>query len=245
MKTYIAYFDFLGYKQFILNNENEHIRRRIGHILRDLEYALGLGKHKEAQYGVIADISKSNLHCLNISDTIILWTKDDSIESLQELLDVCFIFNYREVRYNFPARGAIVYGEIDLISHFYESEQKGTYNINSVYGKGLVNAHLIAESLNLSGCIIDNSAIEKIKEFENWEVLIEKYAVLYNVPHKDDIFLDEFIFRLYENKTINEETFKNSSNGIESTFTADTKGMSERAKELLNNTISFLKSFVE
>jgi hypothetical protein len=75
--------------------------------------------------------------------------------------------------------------------------------------------------------------------------LIEKYAVLYNVPHKDDIFLDEFIFRLYENKTINEETFKNSSNGIESTFTADTKGMSERAKELLNNTISFLKSFVE
>lgn len=246
MKKFIAYFDFLGYKQFILNNDNEYIRRRIGHILRDLEVALGLGKFKDTQYGVVSDIRNSNLHCLNISDTIILWTKDDSSESLQELLEVGFNFNFREVRYNnFPLRGAIVYGEIDLISHLYESEQKGTYNINSVYGKGLVNAHLIAESLNLSGCIIDKSVIERIREFENWETLIEKYATLYHVPHKDDIYLDEFIFRLYENKTINEETFINLSKEIISAFTADNKKMNQRAIEIMSNTINFLKSFVE
>ena len=244
MKRYIAYFDFLGYKQFILNNEQEYIRTRILQILRDIEAALGQGEYKEAKHGIIADISKSNLHCLNISDTIILWTKDDSFESFQEILNVSFTFNWRQVRLNFPIRGALVYDEIDLISHYNETDKGSSYNINSIFGKGLVNAHLKAECLDLAGCVIDSSIIEKIKEFEGWEDVVNKFASCYDVPYKDSKTVYEYILRLYSNETINEEVFNNTKPDIVGAFSCDNKGMSPRAQQILDNTLIFLESFV-
>jgi hypothetical protein len=47
MERFIAYFDFLGYKEFILKNDSKHLRTRAGHILRDIEISLGQGKYKE------------------------------------------------------------------------------------------------------------------------------------------------------------------------------------------------------
>jgi len=44
MKRFVTYFDFLGFKIFILNNDSEYIRTRIGHVLRDIEFSLGQGK---------------------------------------------------------------------------------------------------------------------------------------------------------------------------------------------------------
>lgn len=83
MERFIAYFDYLGYKEFILNNDSKHLRTRAGHILRDIEASLGQGKYKEPHNGIIvADLSETRINCLNISDTVIFWTNDNSIESL-------------------------------------------------------------------------------------------------------------------------------------------------------------------
>jgi hypothetical protein len=215
MNCYITYFDFLGFKKFILNNDSDYIRIRVGHILRDIETALGQGEFKDVPYGIISDISKSKLNCLNISDTIILWTNDDSFDSFAELLKVSFDFNWHCVRYNFPVRGAIVYDEIDLISHFQKTDNGGTYNINSIFGKGLVNAHIKAEDLNLAGCVIDNSIIGKIKEYANFEKLLDEYAILYKVPYKENSISDsEYLLRLFVNKPLNQEVFEISKKNI-------------------------------
>jgi len=241
MKRYLAYFDFLGFKNFILNNDSDYIKRRIGHILQDIETAIGQGEIDITDYGAVANISKSKLNCLNISDTVIFWTRDDSFESFKELLKVSFDFNWRVTCYHFPIRGAIVYDEIEIISGYHETENGGTYNVNSIYGKGLVNAHIKAENLNLASCVVDSSVIEKIHEFGKTEEIIGDLAIEYQVPYKNgEIIPPEYLLKFHINKTINQEAFENRAQGIKDAFINDNKGISERSEILLENTIDFL-----
>ncbi|MCE5321578.1 MAG: hypothetical protein LLF93_10820 [Bacteroidales bacterium] len=246
MKRFITYFDFLGFKNFILNNETDYIRQRIGHILRDIEMSLGQGKTKNAQYGVIADLSGSRLNCLNISDTVIFWTNDSSIESFNELLKVSFDFNWRVTCYHFGVKGAMVYDEIDIIFGSQENEKGGTYKVNSIYGKGLVNAHLKAENLNLASCVIDQSVIDKISEFGDPKEILGNYAMLYLTPYKNGLAdKPEFLLKFFINETIGQSAFDNRSQGIERAFYGDNKGENERAQVLLKNTIKFLSAMKE
>lgn len=231
----------MGFKNFILNNNSEYIRKRIGHILRDVEFAIGQGETTRTNYGVIANINNSRINCLNISDTVIFWTNDNSFESFQELLKVSFDFNWRVTCYHFPVRGAIFYDEIEIISGYQETNNGGTYNVNSIYGKGLVNAHLKAENLNLASCVIDNTVIDKIEEFGNPKKIIGDFGIEYEVPYKNgDILNPEFVLKFYINDSINEEAFTNRAKGISDAFKGDNKGMNNRAQEMLRNTISFL-----
>ena len=243
---FIAYFDFLGYKSFIMNNSTEEVKRRLGHIFRDTENAIGKGKLIEAPYGYIADINRSRINCLNISDTIIFWTNDDSLESFREILEVSFRFNWSFTCYHFPVRGAIVHGEMGVVGYYRDLEEGGTYNLNTIYGKGLVYAHEKGECLNLASCVIDNSVIVKIREYGNPEEFIGDNAMLYKVPYKKDFEFDaEYLLKFYSNNSINREAFKNRSNGIKRAFEGDNKEMTPRAIEMSDNTIKYLEALVE
>lgn len=59
---FIAYFDFLGFSQFIDNNSIENQQIGMLHNLRNIENSLSLGKRKNASRGVIADLSESTLN---------------------------------------------------------------------------------------------------------------------------------------------------------------------------------------
>lgn len=241
MKKFITYFDFLGFKNFILNNDSNYIKERIGHILRDIEFAIGLGKTTNTDYGIIANIENSRINCLNISDTVIFWTNDNSLESFEELLKVSFEFNWRII-YHFPIRGSLVYDDIGIISGFQRNKNEGSYNVNSIYGKGLVNSHIKAENLNLASCVIDNSVIEKIKEFGSVEQIIGDVAIKYDVPYKnDEIKKPEYVLKYRINKNIDLVSLKNMTSQISDAFNGDNKGMNKRSEELLNNTIDFLE----
>ncbi len=245
MKKFITYFDFLGFKNFILNNDSDYIKKRIGHILRDIEFAIGQGKTTSTNYGVIANIENSRINCLNISDTVIFWTNDNSLESFEELLKVSFEFNWRII-YHFPIRGSLVYDDIGIISGFQENKNGGSYNVNSIYGKGLVNSHIKAENLNFASCVIDNSAIEKIQEFGNIEEIIGVVAIKYDVPYKNgEIKKPEYVLKYIINKTLDSVSLKNMTSQISDAFNGDNKGMNKRSKELLNNTIDFLEILKE
>ena len=103
MNCFIAYFDYLGFKEFIENNDLDYQKKIIGNNFRDLESALGQGKIKDVHHGVIADLSNSKINCINFSDTVVFWTNDDSNESLKELLDVSYKFNWQAVDFFFPS----------------------------------------------------------------------------------------------------------------------------------------------
>ena len=246
MKKFIAYFDFLGYKEFILNNDSKHLRLRARHILRDIEISLGQGKYQDPQNGVIvADLSLTRINCLNISDTVIFWTNDASIESLEELLLVAYEFNWRQIIYNFPVRGVICCDEIQMISGQQKNQAGAIYSPNLIYGHGLVKAHLKAENLNWAGSVIDKTLIEQIDGKVDVQRFLEPFAKLYHVPYKvyEQDIQEEFALNINKGG-LNETAFNNTKDSIISAFSSDNKSIDKpRVQEILTNTIAFLETF--
>jgi len=72
---FITYFDFLGFGDFIRNNDLEVQQKVMNNIFRDIEFTLSKGESREGRYGLIAELSKLKLNCINFSDTIIIWSK--------------------------------------------------------------------------------------------------------------------------------------------------------------------------
>ncbi len=246
MSVFIAYFDYLGFKKFIENNDLSNQKKIMGRNFRDMKGALSLGKYKQAQFGVIADLSESIINCLNFSDTVIFWTNDDSKESLSEILKVSYNFTYATIDQFFPTRGALVYGEIVYVDHKNETISGGRYNINSVYGKGVVRAHDKANSQQWAGTVFDESFISRlVKQGYNVVDTIEPYAKLYKVPYKNGInFPDEYVMRLIQGE-LNTMAFDNMTKSIRENFACYNKPVDTTdVQEKIENTICFLKSFL-
>ena len=141
MKKFIAYFDYLGFKEFIEKNDLEAQMKVINRNFRDMELALGQGNYRDEPHGFCADTSNSRIKCINFSDTVVFFTNDNEHESLIEFLDVVYEFNRIEILNFFPLRGAIAYGEMVYKDFKSENKKGGMFNVNSVYGKSLVQAH--------------------------------------------------------------------------------------------------------
>lgn len=245
MKKFIAYFDYLGFGQFIENNDLNYQKRIMGNIFRDIELALSNGKIKKATIGAIADMTQSKVNCINFSDTIVFWTNDDSNSSLIELLEVANRFNWQAILHFFPARGSVVYGEIEYVDFKQNNPAGGLYNINSVFGKGLVRAHKKAESQNWAGTVFDESIITELTLREyNLNDFLSPFAKKHKVPYKNEIMLpDEYVMSIVQG-TLNDEALKNFGDGIIRNFSSHKKSINNKdVQEKINNTINFLKSY--
>ncbi|WPR77704.1 hypothetical protein [Algoriphagus sp. NG3] len=245
MKKFIAYFDYLGFRQFIEKNDILAQKRGMGNIFREIEQAIAKEKTTDAPHGIIADLEESNINCINFSDTIIFWTEDDSVDSLKEILEVSYIFNWRTNGYFFPARGAIVHGELEAVDFSYLNGKGRNYNINSVFGRGLISAYEKAESQNWAGTVVDHSIIGFLEGIgENPETFLEPWCIPYFIPYKNGVWkVKEFAFILVKGG-LNDEAFNNWSKGIRDNFENYNKGpLDPRTEEKLKNTIEFLRGF--
>lgn len=245
MNRFIAYFDYLGFKEFIENNDLEYQKRIVGNNFRDMENALGLGKLKDASHGVIADISNSQINCINFSDTVVFFTNNTSEASLIEILEVAYKFNWQAIDFCFPVRGALVYGELVYIDYKQKNSGGGIYNVNSVFGKGLVKAHLRAEYQHWAGTVLDESFISEIaKRGHNVDEFLLPYAKKFKVPYKDEVErTEEFVLNIIKG-TLNDEALKNASKRIRDNFAQYHKSVDDdRVQQKISNTIRFLESY--
>lgn len=245
MGKFIAFFDFLGFKDFVSNNSFEEQKQGMRNIYRDIELALSKRKTVDSPHGRIADLSSIKINCTNFSDTVVFWSNDNSIESFKEILETSYNFNWHQNIFTFPVRGALVYGDIFHSDFRTESNFSGKYNVNSVFGKGLVDAYQKAESQDWAGTVIDKTVIDFLKESENdYETLLEPFAVRHKVPYKIcTVNSPEFALRIVEG--LNEESAKNLEFSIRRNFGELKKNADHpSAKQKLENTLSFLRTFL-
>lgn len=244
----LAYFDYLGFKDFIERNEIDYQIEIVKNIFRDIENALGKGKIIETSRGYIADLSKNKIHCINFSDTVIFWSENQSIEALTDLLEVAYGFNWSCIDFFFPVRGAIILGEVFDFKFDHESDNGGTYGVNSIFGRGLVDAHLKAEKQNWAGTVIDNSIVSYLTENKvNAESFLAPFAKKYKVPyHKGyDRPEEEWVLNLVKsNGALNDEAFKNMRRNIIENFSNHNKRIdSDEVALKIKNTLEFLESY--
>lgn len=252
-KRFIAFFDYLGFKQFIENNDIETQKKVMGDIQRDIEQSLVLekdGKRNNKIIGnstVIADLSHIKLNSILFSDTVIFWSTDDTFESLENLLRCCFDFNSKTNCFFFPARGAIIYDYIKPLKFDKTSKNRATYNINSVYGIGVVKAYEKAESQNWAGTVIDSSIIEYLEnKEEDANKFLSKYAKKYLIPYKKEVKnqKEEFVLNFFTS-TISETLFENTSKNIKDNFSKHNKNVNNSVQAKIDNTIKFLESCIK
>lgn len=242
-EVYLAYFDFLGFKEFIENNEDEVLMRRMGHIFRDIESAIGQGKYQQPQNGVIlSDLSNSQVNCLNISDTVLFWTNQCNYESLTELIKVAYEFNWLQILYNFPIRGSIIKGKIRLVSGKQVNSNGGSYSVQCLYGKGLIKAHQKAENQNWAGTVIDQSIIDDLEKVSKGIEFLSDYAIKYKVPYKSDLELnEEYVLKVVKGIT-NETALKNTKESVSGVFALDNKSIEPKSVQIkIENTIKFIE----
>lgn len=232
-EVYIAYFDFMGFSNFIENNENKIITRRIGNILSDLERCLSKNNRYENDWKLYADLSNIKLNCLNISDTILVWTNDCELVSLNNLIEFVYEFNISQNQYNFPLRGVVVKGEVNLISGVDNS-----YSVQCLYGKGVVYAHKRAESQNWAGTFVDELVIKDLKLKDNSSI-INNFFTEYNVPFKNG-YKKEFVFKISENKLDKNQLLSKLEN-VDIVFSFDNKQINTiDVKTKIENTKRFI-----
>lgn len=245
---FLAYFDYLGFQDFIERNEADYQKKIVNNIFRDIEGALGQGKVVENEHGYIADLSQVKINCINFSDTVIFWTDEDGVDDLRNLLNVALKFNWTCIDYFFPVRGCIVCDEIIHFKYDHTNENGGKYGVNTIIGKGLVKAYQKAENQNWAGTVIDDSIIKYlVKADVNVNVILSEYAKPYKVPyHKMNGNEEEWVLNLVTSKgKMNDEAFQNMRKNITENFAAHNKRTDSDSVQLkLKNTLDFLRSYM-
>ncbi len=238
MDNFIACFDLLGYESF-LQNPTSIIKRGWNSILSYVEISLAKGETKTEGFVAKADLEKINLSCQIISDTILVWTNQPIPEQFREMVRAASEINTNLNRSAFPVRGALVFGDVEIIQGGFRNTQGFEISLYSIIGQSLALAHKKSSDLNLAGCVIDQSVIDALENQWSSLDLLKESATLYRVPYKSHRpENDEYMLDL-TNKGLNEEAFKNLQEDLRRAFSSFNKPMTERANELLSNTLKY------
>lgn len=248
METFIAFFDILGFKEFINNNDLKEVKRLFEHLLRDTQTAVSGEKYVQLNAStIIPDLKQQKVNCLHISDSIVFWTNSNTEDDFKDLVAVCHSFYWRSLQTTFPLRGCLTHGEIDFNPATIKNINSVNFYNYSLIGKGLVNAYLKAESIEYAGCVLDKIAIEKVTDKLINDLIYDQKICMYKVPFKTGVSY-EHVFRPIKGNH-NDVSFRNTTNGIKSLFTyaskTDIDKMPESVKNKMNNTIDFISFFRE
>lgn len=243
METFIAFFDILGFKEIIDNNSLAEVKVYFEHLVRDSQTAMSNNKWVKPNGRMpFPDLSKQKVNCLHISDSILFWTNGNSNEDFIDLVEVCSSFYLLSIQGTFPLRGCLTFGEIDFkpLTLNRNINEVMFYNY-SIFGKGLVEAYLKAESLEFAGCLLDKRAISKVSDKLISDLIQDKKICKYKVPFKAGLN-EEYVFRPLNNDII---TVKR----LEALFTFASKAqiakMPDKVKNKFNNTKEFIDSCME
>lgn len=248
METFIAFFDVLGFKEIINNNDLNEMKRLFGHLLRESQTALSSEKFIQLNHStIVPDLKNQKVNCLHISDSIVFWTNGQAEEDFNEIVSVCHSFYWRSLQTTFPLRGCLTYGEIDFNPNTIKTIDGINFYNYSLIGKGLVNAYIKAESIEYAGCLLDNLAIERVEDKTINDLIYDQKICMYKAPFKTGERY-EHVFRPIKGNH-NDVSFRNTANGIKRLFTyaskTDIEKMPESVKRKMNNTIDFVSYFRE
>ncbi|MCA1202394.1 hypothetical protein [Priestia flexa] len=194
-QRYVVFIDILGFKNIINQFENPE------DLGRELLFNFNASLHAALNNSsIIIDLTKdtlpkvenSEISFWQFSDSIILYSKDDNVKSLEEFIRVLNMFFASSILRGFPLRGALVKGELFT-------------NPPIIVGKGLVNAAMNEAKQAWSGLIVDSSCFDGNEGEELLKrMLLEKMLINTKVPIKtgnkqEGSRLDQIV---YQNQTV-------------------------------------------
>lgn len=239
-KCYVGFLDILGFKDFVENNSHKELIENFDFII-DKVFSTHIEGYNNSNRGKIGS-EQFLIEVLFISDSIILWTKNEFQGSFVKLLNIVSDLIAISFRTGLPLRGGISFGEL----HTYKNS-----NNTTVIGKGLINAYKIEETQNWAGCIVDkiaidelniqNSFLPEIKKI-TYDDLINVVKILqeYDVPLKSGISERNYVVNWTNNVNVSDYL---NEDFIRKSFSMHNKSVNDsRVQSKINNTIDYFKS---
>jgi hypothetical protein len=219
METYLAYFDILGFKEF-MKREDEEIVQMMNCLKRDSQAAIANQDYVKASHGgLVANLVKAEVNCLHISDSILFWTNDSTLRSFEKIFNAASYFLQACcVLRTFPVRGCIVKGQIHYSPFTFHSHNQTAFTDSSMYGNALIEAYTNAEEQNWAGCYIHESA-QTEQQYIN-SLIASNKLFRYPVPLKSNKTIETLALPLYGETVSNidvdgfKELFNQYNNGL-------------------------------
>ncbi|HCG9584327.1 TPA: hypothetical protein ACF3XD_004549 [Vibrio parahaemolyticus] len=250
---YIAFFDILGFKDLVFNNDHEALEGIYEHFSKAAHLSLA---NFQAQEGQIADnsisdvdMSKATVNSLIVSDSVIFWTDSDSPNDFIEIIHASQLMLAISFKIGVPVRGGISFGDFTFNEVRTNSPQRNV--LTSCFGKALVEAYSIEALQEWSGCIVNQIALDhfstRVEHYQKMTQeklvnldLLKNYKMLveYEAPLKKPV--KNYLVVNYLNHSDIDMGF--TEQRIRSSFSAFSKSTTpESVQTKINNTISFFK----
>ena len=178
-ETYFAFLDILGFTEFEKNYDFY-----IEHYCKYLDTIKNICKVIECDPNL--KILNSKLSIKISSDSIILFTHENKLESLAKLIYSTYLFLFNSLYKSLPLRGTIYNGDLFICKKSIE-----LLEIDTIIGKDLLKAMKLEKSQEWSGCVIHNNCItskndinELKKIFKAINLNYNDYLLEYDVPFK-------------------------------------------------------------
>jgi len=239
---YIAFFDILGFKDLVNNNSHEYLKKLY---FKDFDFSISASL-SDVNASINGPIEKA-INSMTISDSIIFWTNNDSLESFFVIFRAASTLMITSLSMGLPLRGSITTGELSMSHGFYDYNNSSIKS--SLIGKSLVNAYELEKQQNWSGCIIDDKCIklylEAIKKRKLSEedpngisnLLKSDSIVKYNVKLKDKV-CSKYVINWSKGGIFNHYSVKE----LENEFSKHNKKIErDDVKKKIENTIDFYK----
>lgn len=233
-KSFVAFFDILGFKDLVSNNSHEELLEIYDFALYDtLKSMIPILK---SIYGIFSQLGTKEIDTLEIyiiSDSVIIVQKDTSTKGFLYLLAVSRIILSSAMGGGIPLRGGIAVDEVSVIKNEY-----GT----TILGKGLTKAYEIENNQSWSGAIVCKECFKFLKEPDSKDlaerlvkaegaILIRKYNVPLKNGEKEEYVIDWTNYDLIK-----------SENDVIKAFSQHNKSTNlERTQIIIENTVKFYK----
>ena len=190
--AYVAFLDVLGFKALVENNSHEELSQIYDKALLG-GMSLGLSNRQYAAVNgpdgsvLTNDTTAVPVNSLIVSDSIIIWTEDDSGRSFQDIVSVVRGVLAHSCFEGLPLRGAISVGPVSWVESRLGS---ATHNIqSSVFGVGLTKAYQLEKNHEWAGCVVADESVSrflgKIGGDSSAKLTTELGLLEYWVPFKD------------------------------------------------------------
>ena len=169
---YVAFLDIMGFKDFIYRHSHAVVEKRmrvlseiVSHHTQEQTIHLTIDVDNETTSPASVEVT---IRSVMFSDSILVVAKDDSEDSLVNLMRACADIVHKCLTNDIGIKGAISCGK------FTADFDKSLY-----FGKPLIDAFYLQEELMFYGCIIDNTCEKRISKFKELNKGHDNYKGLF------------------------------------------------------------------
>lgn len=158
---FVGFIDIMGFKDIVARNSHDKIYK----MMLKVSDAM---RTNESIFGIDNEGNEINIRMMTYSDSIMIYSKDDSPSSLDNFITAISSLADDLFFEEIPHKGAVAFGTMTL------DFQKSIF-----FGQPLIDAYLLQEELNFYGIAVHSSAEYK-RGFRSGQSVME-----YNCPFKN------------------------------------------------------------